>query len=61
MMLAIRIAQQGLEHIPPVTLGLVALNSLIFFNPPIIPGLDFGYVEVRACDSPRTAVPFQLM
>lgn len=47
MMLAVRLAQQGLEHIPPVTLGLVGLNALIFFNPEIIPGLDFGYVEVR--------------
>jgi hypothetical protein len=44
-MLAFRLAQHGFDNIPPVTLGLVALNALIFFNPEIVPGLDFGYVE----------------
>jgi len=60
MMLAMRLAQTGLEHIPPVTLALVALNSLVFFNPDIVPGLDFGYVEDACIQGAAVVFGFQI-
>ena len=43
-MLAMQVFRQGIDNIPPVTLGLLALNCLVFYNPPI-PGLDFGWAR----------------
>ena len=41
MMLFSSVMQIGLDNIPPVTLGLLVLNCVAFYNPPI-PFLNFG-------------------
>lgn len=48
MMLAMRLAQQ---HVPPATLLLVAVNALVYFNPPI-PGIDFGWAQDSCLNGP---------
>ena len=46
MMLFMQVMQDGVDNIPPVTLGLVLLNCIAFYNPPIpfLP-VDFGWAR----------------
>lgn len=58
MFLAVRLAQ---EYVPPVTTGLVAVNALVYFNPAIGVGIDFGWAQDACLNGPAIIENLQLL